>query len=153
MLESRFYDQYGKISALERGKICMKSGNVWRQQATFQRRAFLSNSVSYYQCLLSFLPCKNTDDFKLLNTMGTNRITKIPPSFTENPQAKSHILTGIPICNHSFQELQRRKCSGAEMGLAPEKHLFELKWGYRYGKWGKNCCMEKGHISSLAKSF
>ena len=28
----------------------MKTLGLWRQQATFQRRAFLSNSVSYYQC-------------------------------------------------------------------------------------------------------
>ena len=57
----------------------MKTLGLWRQQAIFQRRrAFLSKACHIINASLSFLPCKNTDDRKALNAMGTNRITKIP---------------------------------------------------------------------------
>ena len=81
----------------------MKTLGLWRQQAaTFQRRAFLSNSVSYYQCQPPFYLVK-IPTTEALNTMGTNRITKIPTLQLLKAKAKSHILTGIPFVTTYFR--------------------------------------------------
>ena len=80
----------------------MKTLGLWRQQATFQRRAFLSNSVSYYQCQPPFYLVK-IPTTEALNTMGTNRITKIPTLKLLKAKAKSHILTGIPFVTTYFR--------------------------------------------------
>ena len=77
----------------------MKTLGLWRQQATFQRRAFLSNSVSYYQCQPPFYLVKiptTEKHWTPWEQIGSQK-------YRLKAKAKSHILTGIPFVTTYFR--------------------------------------------------
>ena len=124
----------------------MKTLGLWRQQATFQRRAFLSNSVSYYQCQPPFYLVK-IPTTEALNTMGTNRITKIPTLKLLKAIAKSHILTGIPFVTTYFRgNFSRGNAWVQKWGLHRKSIFFEQSssGGTDMGNGGKIVAWKKG---------